>query len=122
MTAMASGKTVDFAASWGRIHATLELLTSEAEPAPEASWLALYTDVYRICTSPMSQGVHRRLYDHLHDFLCNHCETVVNGLHAASESYTAFQFLALYARYGTVYIAVSYIKIRLHLRLPVLSF
>lgn len=91
-------KAVDFRAAWGRIHTTLVELTSDSQPNPSASWLALYTDVYRICTSPPHQGVHRRLYDHLHDFLCRHCEAVVAQLHQASMDSKAFEFLALYAR------------------------
>ncbi len=114
-------KPVDFGAAWGRIHATLEQLTTGAgQPDAEASWLSLYTDVYRICTSPPvggvggppaaagagiagSGGVHRRLYDQLHDFLGQHCETVVGRLQAAAESHTAFQFLALYAELFRLY-------------------
>lgn len=95
-------KPVDFAAAWGRLHAALELLTAEGRPAAaeSASWLALYTDVYRVCTSPAQQGAPRRLYDHLNGFLGAHCEGVVQSLqaHAQSEACTAFQFLALYAR------------------------
>lgn len=96
-------KPVDFPAAWGRLHAALEMLTAEGRPvaATGASWLALYTDVYRVCTSPATQGAPRRLYDHLDGFLGAHCEGVVQSLHAhaQSESCTAFQFLALYARY-----------------------
>ncbi|TFJ84752.1 hypothetical protein NSK_003784 [Nannochloropsis salina CCMP1776] len=115
-------KAVDFSAAWSRIHATLDGLTSgEGLPAAEASWLALYTDVYRICTSPpvgglggppaaagagiagSGGGVHRRLYDHLHDFLHQHCDAVVVRLLTAAESHTAFQFLTLYADFYTLY-------------------
>lgn len=109
-------KAVDFLAAWGRIQEILEQLTTgDGQPDAEASWVALYTDVYRICSSPpvgglggppaaagagiagSGGGVHRRLYDHLHDFLGRHCEVVVGRLQVAAESHTAFQFLGLYA-------------------------
>lgn len=99
-------KPVDFQVAWARVHDALVRLTADPQAIiPSDEWLALYTDIVRLCTHPFpfSSGAHsspamqKRLYDHVMTFLRAHSEAMVQRMVTVSRTASHMDFLVLYA-------------------------